>query len=259
MLLENKVAIVTGGAKGMGRGIAQKFAEEGCTVTVVDVDINEAREPIKQLKKEGLALQCDVTKEAQVKAAVEKVISQYGKIDILVNNAGGAHNMPPIEELTEERWDFVMNLNIKSHFLFCKYAVPGMKARKYGKIIGISSIGAITPPGHVIAYNTAKSAIIGFTNDLATALAPYNINVNVILPGPVKTHFYDETLKNIPDHDAFFSRLGTKAPLQRVGMPEDIGNAACFLASEMSSWITGQALYVTGGIPLTPMGKPAEK
>jgi NAD(P)-dependent dehydrogenase (short-subunit alcohol dehydrogenase family) len=265
MLLQDRVAIVTGGAKGMGCGIALKFAAEGCAVAVVDIDIKEAENTVAAIRKEGglaMAIQCDVTDEKQVKAAVDLVVKKYGKVDILVNNAGGAHITARIEDLTEEQWDKVMDLNLKSHFLFCKYVVPLMKARKYGKIIGTSSIGAVQPPGHVIAYNTAKSAILGFTADLATALAPLGINVNAIVPGPVQTHFYDATTgkMNEEQKQGFFAGLGRKVPMQRAGTPEDIANAAVFLASEMASYITGQALYVSGGLPLLPpSGPPAMK
>jgi NAD(P)-dependent dehydrogenase (short-subunit alcohol dehydrogenase family) len=264
MLLSNRVAIVTGAAMGMGRGIAVKFAEEGCTVAVVDIDINEAKNTLAEIKNKGgkgLVIQCDVTDEKQVKATVDQVVKEFGKVDILVNNAGGAHIMAPIEELTGEQWDKVMNLNIKSHFLFGKYVVPLMKAQKYGKIIGTSSIGAIQPPGHVIAYNTAKSAILGFTADMATALAPQAITVNAIVPGPIQTHFYDGMTGKMDEQQkqAFFSMLGKKVPLQRAGTPEDIANAALFLASEMSSFITGQTLYVAGGLPLLPPSPPPPK
>ncbi len=264
MLLADRVAIVTGGAKGMGSGIAAKFASEGCAVAVVDIDISEAENVAAGIRQKGgnaLALQCDVTDEKQVKAVVDQVVQKFGKIDILVNNAGGAHIMAPVEELTSEQWDRVMNLNIKSHFLFCKYVVPLMKARKYGKIIGTSSIGAVQPPGHVIAYNTAKSAILGFTADMATALAPLGINVNAIVPGPVVTHFYDGMTGNLTEEQkkGFFAGLGKKVPLQRPGTPEDIANGALFLASEMSSFITGQSLYVSGGLPLLPPAGPPPK
>ncbi|MCR4393945.1 MAG: SDR family oxidoreductase, partial [Dehalococcoidales bacterium] len=161
---------------------------------------------------------------------------------------------PPIEDISEELWDKVINLNLKSDFLFCKFVVPLMKAQKYGKIINLSSIGAINPPAHAIAYNTAKAAIIGFTYDLAFALAPYNINVNAILPGPVQTSFYDNFIGSIPEEakNQFFQGLGKKVPLQRVGTPDDIANAALFLASDQSSWITGTTLLVAGGLPLSP-------
>ena len=261
MLLKNRVAIVTGGAKGMGRGIAYRLAEEGAAVTISDVDAKEAAITVAEIEKKGgkaTFILCDVTKEAQVKAVVDAVVAKYGKIDILVNNAGGAHITSAVEDLTEAQWDLVMDLNLKSVFFFSKYVVPLMKAKRYGKIISISSIGAITPPGHVIAYNTSKAAIIGFTADLATALAPLNINVNTILPGPIQTHFYDGMTKGLTDEQraGFFVGLGARVPLQRIGQPEDIGNAVVFLASEMSSYIAGQSLYVSGGLPLTPPRTP---
>ncbi len=257
MLLKNRVAIVTGGAKGMGRGIAYKLAAEGCKVAVADIDMQEAALTVAEIEKIGgvaLAIQCDVSKEIEVKAVVNQVVARFGQVDILVNNAGGAHMTNPIETLEEAQWDRVMNLNLKSIFFFCKYVVPLMKARKYGKIVSISSIGAVQPPGHVIAYNTAKAAILGFTTDLATALAPLGINVNSIVPGPIQTHFYDNTTKNMNDQQKadFFAMLGRKVPLQRIGQPEDIGNAVVYLTSDMGSYVTGQALYISGGLPLMP-------
>jgi len=264
MLLKDRVAIVTGGAKGMGKGIAFKFAQEGCSVAVVDIDIKEAENTVAEILSKGgkgLAIKCDVTNNQQVKDTVDLVVNKFGTVDILVNNAGGAHITEPIENLTEEQWDKVMNLNLKSHFLFSKYVVPIMKAKRYGKIIGTSSVGAVQPPAHVIAYNTAKSAILGFTNDLATALASFGINVNAIVPGPIETHFYDAMTGNMNEEQkkGFFAALGRKVPLQRVGTPEDIGNAALYLASELGSFVTGQALFVSGGIPLATLTPPPAK
>jgi NAD(P)-dependent dehydrogenase (short-subunit alcohol dehydrogenase family) len=261
MLLENRVAIITGGAKGMGKGMVLKFAEEGCKVVVADIDDKEAEATVAEIKKkggQGLAIKCDVTKIDQVRQVVEKTVAAYGKIDILVNNAGAIAKHIPIEDLPEEMWDQIMALNLKSHFLFGKFVVPYMKKARYGKIIGISSIGAVQPPAHEIHYNTAKGAIMSFTYDLANALAQYNINVNCILPGPVRTHFYDQHIGSASqaEKDAHFVRLGKKVPLQRVGEPEDMANAALFFASELSSYITGHCLYVTGGLPLQPMAPP---
>jgi NAD(P)-dependent dehydrogenase (short-subunit alcohol dehydrogenase family) len=261
MLLKDKVAIITGGAKGMGRGMAVKFAEEGCAVAIADIAIKEAEEVVGEIKKKGgnaLAIKCDVTSSQQVSETVDKVVKKFGKIDILVNNAGAIAKHIPIEDMSEEIWDKVMALNLKSHFLFCKYVVPSMKKARYGKIIGLSSIGAVQPPAHEINYNTAKGAVISFTADLATALAPFNINVNCILPGPIKTHFYDSTIGMMPENqqEAVYAMMGRKTPLQRIGMPEDIAGAALFLASELSAYITGQALYVAGGLPLLPPAAP---
>ena len=263
MLLENKTAIITGGAKGMGRGMAIRFAEEGCSVAIADISMKEADDTLGKMSKkgkEGIAIQCDVTDINQVRDTVDKVMNKFGKIDILINNAGAIADHVPIEDLPEESWDNVMALNLKSHFLFCKFVVPHMKARKYGKIINISSIGAIQPPAHEIHYNTAKSGIIGFTCDLANALASLNINVNCLLPGPIRTSFYDAMIGSMTEDekDKFFGMLGTNVPLRRVGTPEDIAGAALFFASELSSFITGQSLCVAGGLPLIPPSAPPE-
>jgi NAD(P)-dependent dehydrogenase (short-subunit alcohol dehydrogenase family) len=257
VLLEDRVAIITGGAKGIGRGMALKFAEEGCSVAIADISMKEANDTIAEVSKrgkEGLAIQCNVTDGNQVREMVEKVIDKFGKIDILINNAGAIAPHKPIEDITEEEWDRVLALNLKSSFLFCKYVVPHMKKQKYGKIIGISSIGAIQPPAHEIHYNTAKAAIIGFTYDLGKALAPFNINVNAILPGPVRTSFYERMTGSMTDQqkDDFFANLGKKVPLGRVGTPEDLAGAALFLASELSAFVTCETLLVAGGLPQLP-------
>lgn len=264
MLLKDKVAIITGGGKGMGRGMATKFAEEGCAVAIADIAIKEAEEAVAEIKKASgtaIAIKCDVTDEQQVGDAVERVIKEFGKVDILVNNAGGIAPHTPVEDLTGEAWDKVMALNLKSDFLFCKYVVPYMKKSKYGKIINLSSIGAVQPPAHEIHYNTAKAGVIGFTTDLANALAPLGINVNCMLPGPIRTSFYDHNIGSMTEKqkDAFFTMLGKKVPMQRVGTPEDMAGAALFLASELSAYITGQALYVAGGLPLLPPPPPPPK
>jgi NAD(P)-dependent dehydrogenase (short-subunit alcohol dehydrogenase family) len=254
MLLSDRVAIITGGAKGIGRGMALKFAEEGCSVAIADISIKEANDTLAEVLKrgrDGLAIQCDITSSKQVRDTVDKVISKFGKVDILVNNAGAISATPPIEDLSEEEWDKTLALNLKSDFLFCKFVVPHMKERKYGKIINFSSIGAIQPPHHAIHYNTAKSGVIGFTLDLANALAPFNICVNAILPGPVRTSFYDRNIGSMTERekDDFFASLGKKVPMQRIGTPEDLAGAALFLASELSAYVTGETLLVSGGLP----------
>ena len=260
MLLANRVAIITGSAKGMGKGMAIKFAEEGCAVAIVDISMKEANETLTEVLKrsDGLAIECNITVEKQVRDTVDKVVKKYGKVDILVNNAGAAGPSYPIENMPEEAWDSVFALNLKSHFFFCKYVVPLMKAKRYGKIINLSSIGAFQPPAHHIHYNAAKAAIVGFTYDLATALAPLNINVNAIVPGPIQTSFYDFRTGTMSDKekDTFFAGLGQKVPLQRAGTPQDIAGAALFLASELGAYVTGHALFVSGGLPLLPPQQP---
>ncbi len=266
MLLADRVAIITGGAKGIGKGIALKFAEEGCAVVIADIDQKSAEATLAEITAKGgkgLALACDALDIKQVKATVDKTISQFGKIDILVNNAGGmAVDPKPIEEMPEADWDRVLTLNLKSLFLFSRAVVPQMKKQKYGRIINLSSAAAINPPAHCIHYHTAKAGIIGFTLDLAYTLAPFNICVNVLLPGPVRTDFYDPMLSKLSEKekDAFFDELGkVEIPLQRTGTPEDVAGAALFLASELATYVTGDALLVSGGSPLRPIQTPIQK
>jgi len=261
MLLEGKVGIITGAGSGIGQGIARRFAKEGCKVAVVDIDLAAAEHTAADIQTTGgkaVAIECDVTQEAKVREAVEKAVAALGGVDIMVNNAGAAGDSFPIEELPEEVWDKTQALNLKSQYFFCKYVVLGMKKQRSGKIVNLSSIGAIQPPAHHIAYNTAKAAIIGFTYDLATALAPYGINVNAIVPGPVRTSFYAGRTDSMSDgeRDDFFVALGRKTPMQRPGTPDDLAGAALFLTSELGAYVTGHALYVTGGLPLMPPPAP---
>jgi len=258
MLLADRVAVITGGAKGIGRGIALKFAEEGCAVAIADISLKEANDTLTEATKrgkEGLALPCDVTNSQQVRTTVDKVISKFGKIDILVNNAGAIAPQLPIEDITEEAWDKVLALNLKGNFLFGKFVIPRMKARRYGKIINLSSMGAIQPPAHEIHYNTAKAGVLGLTYNLAFELAPFNICVNAILPGPIRTPFWEPVTKGIKDKDAYFAELAQKeVPLRRMGTPEDIAGVATFLASELSAYVTGETIFVGGGLPQLPHG-----
>jgi NAD(P)-dependent dehydrogenase (short-subunit alcohol dehydrogenase family) len=256
MLLTDRVAIITGGAKGIGKAMALRFAEEGCAVTVADISIKDTNETIEELSKngkKGLSVQCDVTKIDQVKTTVEKTLAAFGKIDILVNNAGALLNRPAIEDMTEEEWDGMIALNLKSQFLFCKFVIPYMKAQKHGKIVNFSSLGAIHPPDHLAHYHAAKGGVMGLTKDLAFTLAPFGINVNCIVPGPIRTSFFDFHTASMTstEKDEFFAGFGkVTAPLGRVGNPDEIAQAALFFCSDMSSYITGETLLVSGGLPL---------
>jgi len=262
MLLLNRVAIITGGAKGIGRGTAIKFAEEGCDIAIVDISVKEANETLQEVIKkgrEGLAIECDITDGSKVRDTVNKVINKFGKIDILVNNAGagsrGGGRTSPIRsmaEVTEEEWDKVVSLNLKGTFLCCKEVVPHMKENGYGKIINVSSLGWVTPPAIAPHYHAAKAGVIGLTHDMVGELAPHNICVNAILPGPIRTPFYNGMVASMTDEekDAFFKAVGKGVPLGRVGTPEDIAGVMLFLASELSSFVTGASIIVSGGLPM---------
>ena len=259
MLLKGRVAIVTGGAKGMGRAIAERFATEGAKVTVADIDMPGAEETLRLVRTaggQGLAVKCDVTSADQVKAMTDATVAAFGRLDILVNNAGavvGAHGKPTnLTVLSEEAWDRVVDLNLKGVFLCSKEAVPHMKTNGYGKIINLSSLGAISPPSPHPHYHAAKAGVLGLTYDMAAELGPHNIYVNAIMPGPIRTPFFDEIVegKSVEEAETFFAMIGSQAPLGRMGEPDEIAKAALFLASDMSSYVTGAVLPVSGGLPL---------
>lgn len=265
MLLSDRVAIITGGATGIGRSIAVKFAEEGCNVAIADTNMKEANVTLSQIKergREGFAIECDIKESDQVRNMVNKVISLLGKIDVLVNNAGAGslglgEESPPalgVANVTEEKWDKVVALNLKGTFLCCKEVVPHMKQKRYGKIINVSTLGWIDPPTIAPDYHAAKAGVVGLTHDMACELGPSSIHVNAILPGPIRTPFYDRMLRSKTDEekDAFFDAVGKTTPLQRVGVPEDIAGVALFLASELSAYVTGASIPVGGGLPLKP-------
>jgi len=256
MLLENRVAVVTGGAKGLGRGIAECFAREGAGVIIADIAAPEAEETLRDIQAAGgraLAIKCDVTSADQVRDMVAATVAAFGKIDILVNNAGSLLGVPGATNLatvTEEAWECVLNLNLKGAFLCSREVVPYMQANRYGKIINMSSMGAIHPPMPTPHYNSAKAGLLGLTYDMAIEFARDNIHVNAILPGPIRTTFYDKATGSMTaeETEAFFAMLGSMVPLQRVGTPDDIAGAALFLASDLSSYVTGVALPVAGGL-----------
>lgn len=258
MLLENRVAVITGSAAGMGKAMAHRFAGEGCDIVVADINIEGARrvaEEIKAIGRKALAVQVDMCDSPQIKAMIDQSVREFGKIDILVNNAGAAGGAA-LEESDEDEWDRVLALNLKGAFIACKAAVPHMKKQRYGKIINISSMGAVRPSVSVMAYHSAKAGILGLTLNLAFELAPFNIYVNCIVPGPIETPFWDPLSKGMSPETkkAFFAALAKKeVPLGRMGTPDDIAGPALFFASELSSYVTGQILCVAGGQPgITP-------
>jgi NAD(P)-dependent dehydrogenase (short-subunit alcohol dehydrogenase family) len=255
VLLTDRVAIITGGAKGMGRSMALKFAGEGCDVVVNALHIEGARkvaDEVAALGRQSLAIKADISKSDEVQDMVDRTIRKFGKIDILVNNAGGiTESRGSIDNLTEEDWDRNLSVNLTGAFLVCKAVVPHMKEKRYGKIINLSSMGAVHPSVSVLHYHSAKAGVLGLTLNLAFELAPFNIYVNAIVPGPIRTPFWEPLTEGMPDPEAFFTALAKKeVPLGRMGTPEDIAGPALFLASELSSYVTGQIIYVAGGQPM---------
>jgi NAD(P)-dependent dehydrogenase (short-subunit alcohol dehydrogenase family) len=255
-MLSNRVAIITGGARGIGKGIALKFADEGCAIVIADVLVNEAGKTVEQISQKGreaIFVQCDVSKSRQVQDLVDQTINRFGKVDILVNNAGIAGAVKSIVDVSEEEWDRLLAINLKGVFLCCKAVVPYMKKKGYGKIINISSSAAVAPPAPVIHYSASKTGVLGLTRDLALELAPLNICVNAILPGVIPTDIYDDLQvfpPGVKKEDAFAEMGKMFAPMQRLGTPEDIAGVALFLASDLSAYVTGDRIIVAGGYPL---------
>jgi NAD(P)-dependent dehydrogenase (short-subunit alcohol dehydrogenase family) len=275
MLLPDKIAIINGGATGMGRATAIKFAEEGCSSVIADVNEAGAMETVKEVKKRGkecLFVKCDIMDLKQIKNAVDQTIKKFGRVDILVGCAGGVPRSlvrapaKPGEKpkrgiayTDESFYDVMLNLNLKGHVFFCKEVAPYMIKQNYGKIVLISSQGALAPPSPAVEYHTAKAGILGLVYNLAFELAPHHITVNGILPGPIKTPFWDPMMAGMSekDREARFEQMGKSVPLQRIGLPEDIANTILFFASELSSWVTGETLIVGGGKPLPVYHEPA--
>jgi NAD(P)-dependent dehydrogenase (short-subunit alcohol dehydrogenase family) len=262
-LLPNKVAIINGGATGMGRSTALLFAEEGCSCVIADINEVEGKKTAAEASKKGkecIFQKCDITDLKQIKDCVDLTVKKFGKIDILVgcaggvpkNKAAGSETQRGIQYTDEKYYDMMMSLNLKGHVFFCKEVAPYMIKQNSGKIVLISSMGVYNPPGPSVEYHGAKAGILGLTFNLAFELAPHNINVNAIMPGPVKTPFWNPVLSGVPESEmsATLDKLGESTPLGRMGQPEDIANPILFLASEMSAFITGQALNVGGGIPM---------
>lgn len=250
--LENKVAFVTGAGRGIGQAIAEKMAAEGAAVALAEIDFESARSAAASLAARGCQAQpfrTDITQEADVQAAVSRVLEQFGHIDILVNNAGKNFHYDATL-MTEAEWDSAMNVDVKGAWLCCKYILPGMVEAKGGSIINIASVHArITAPNH-FPYAAAKSALVGMTRNLALDYARYNIRVNAICPGWVRTPLVQEWFDMQPDPKAAEDRVLSFQPLQRLGTPEEIANFVAFVASDEASFITGAELVIDGAMSI---------
>ncbi len=243
--LENKVAIITGAAMGMGKEESILFANEGAKVVVTDILKEEAESVAKEINQKGgeaIAYKLDVSKSNNWENLVKDVIKQWGKIDILVNNAG-ILSITGIETTTEEEWDKVMDINAKGQFLGIKAVLPAMKIAQKGSIINISSIYGIIGSGGSVAYHASKGAVRLMTKTVAAELAKYNIRVNSIHPGVIKTPMTENLLKDSANAKTV---LGTTV-LGRPAEPVEVAYGALFLASDESSFMTGSELVIDGG------------
>jgi 3-oxoacyl-[acyl-carrier protein] reductase len=241
---EGKVALVTGGGRGIGAATAQVLARDGAKVAVSDMDVAPAQEVAGPLR--GLAIACDVTDRAQVDAMVERTVKEFGRLDILVACAGITRDNL-LFKMTDEDWDAVIDTHLKGTFLCVRAAQKHMVEQKNGKIVLLSSTSALGNRGQT-NYSAAKAGLQGMARTLAIELGPFNVNVNVVAPGFVETRMTRATAERMGvDFEAFKVGAASQIPLRRVGQPEDIASVISFLCSDESSFVSGQTIYVRGG------------
>ena len=247
--LENKVALVTGGSLGIGQSICTLLAKEGAKVAVTDILDEEGQYLVKEINNTGIAeyWHLDTSNEENVKDVIEKVYNTYGRIDILVNNAGISGVNKPTHEITSEEWDKVMNINVKGVFFCTKYIIPHMKEYKGGSIINMSSIYGIISSTDIPPYHASKGAVSLMTKTDALFYAKYNIRVNSIHPGFIKTPMVNKFLEATGNVNESIKALENLHPLCHMGEPDDIGYGVVYLASDESKFITGSELVIDGG------------
>jgi 3-oxoacyl-[acyl-carrier protein] reductase len=252
MRFKNKVVIITGGARGIGAETALKFAENGAKVAILDLNIQGAIETAAQIQRTNgkcLTFCVDITNRENVQNAVEQVFKEFGKIDILINNAGILKDNLS-GQLTEEEWDFVLDVNLKGSFICSQAVQKYMVQQGHGKIVMTSSQAAVGAAGRV-NYAAAKAGIQGMMKTLAIELGPYGINVNAVAPGFIETEMSKVSEdyakhRGIENFTEYKEAMIQRNPIRRVGQPEDVANVILFLASEDANYVTGQVIYVSG-------------
>lgn len=250
MRLIDKVALITGAGSGIGRVTALRFAVEGAKVLVNDLNTADGEETVKLIRTiggEAEFVYADVTKASEVEQMVKRSLQMFSDIDILFNNAG-ISGIGAVHELSEELWDRVVNVNMKGVFLPCKYVLPHMMERKVGNIINMSSAIAEIGLLRRAAYAATKGAVLTLTKCMQVDYAPYNIRVNALLPGTILTPFVEQYLKDsYEDSEEGLNTIRKRQLTGELGKPEDVANAALFLASDESKFMMGSPLYIDGG------------
>ncbi len=271
MRLEGKVAIVTGGARGIGAGIARCLAAEGARLGLVDIDAPEAEKTAAGLGVEAVGVGADVSEEAAAKQATDEIVGRLGRLDILVNNAGGGGPNAatsvgnPFTNVDQAGWDDTLAVNLRTTFAATKAAIPHLQAAGAGAIVNIASIAGLIPAVFIPAYSAAKAGVIGLTRTLAAEMAQHNVRVNAICPGYLWTRAWETLatgmklmnprLADMEPRDIFLNVVKEGTLLGREQTPEDIGKLTAFLASDDAVNITGQIIAVDGGVTLKHAGR----
>ena len=244
MRLDGKIALVTGAGSGIGKCVAETYAREGARVALADINAEAARSAARTIGNSAIALRCDVSKKADIDGVVEETLAAFGGLDILVNNAGATHVNKPVLEIGEAEYDRIFAINVKGVFFACQAAVPAMRKQGGGIIINIGSTAGLRPRPGLSAYNATKGAVHVLTKSLAVELGPDGIRVCAIAPVATETPLLPSFLGSAPGmREKFIATI----PMGRLGVPQDIADAALFLASAEAKFLTGNIMEVDGG------------
>jgi 3-oxoacyl-[acyl-carrier protein] reductase len=241
----NKVAVVTGGASGIGQAIVERLVKDDLAAVILDINDEDARRVAAKIQSSGkkaMFMHLDVTREIDVQESFQRIVSDQGRIDVLVNVAGGSLHRHEVEKFPLAHWQAVIDVNLTSTFLCCRAAAGVMKRQKSGAIVNISSDIGFSGDANRSAYAAAKAGIVGFSKTLALELAPFGVRVNVVAPGRIATQRVRATYS-----DAEWEAAAKRIPLGHAGEPEDVAEAVAFLAGDSSRHMTGQTIHVNGG------------
>ena len=251
MSLENVNVVVTGGARGIGKACVKAFANKGATVIILDID-QTSKQLLGDIDGNTYFLQCDVSKENDVRTAFKKIEKKISVVEILVNNAG-IQRYSTVTETSEEEWDLVMNVNLKSAFLCSKYAIPMMVKNKKGCIINVASVQSFISQKNVAPYTTSKTAILGLTRSIAVDYAP-EIRSVAVCPGTVNTPMLQNAIQESPNPDEVLKECNEMHLVKRIGSSNEVAELITYLSSDKASFITGQAIRIDGGLGITIAG-----
>jgi NAD(P)-dependent dehydrogenase (short-subunit alcohol dehydrogenase family) len=251
MSFENMKVVVTGGAKGIGGACVKAFTEEGAKVCILDID-QAGQEFADTLGGDTFFIHCAVSKEDEVKTAFRKIEKKLGAVEVLVNNAG-IQRYSTVTETSEEEWDLVMNVNLKSAFLCSKYAIPMMVNNKKGCVINVASVQSFISQKNVAPYTTSKTALLGLTRSIAVDYAP-NIRSVAVCPGTVDTPMFRNSIQESPNPDEVLEECNEMHLVKRICSSEEVGELITYLASDKAGFITGQAIRIDGGLGITIAG-----